>query len=222
MIRCSECPLVRLSHHRMRRRSRPITRMSTTPTGSRPRRASPSLFCSSPASVRDAALRGHGYETPQPDRVGDSYRAAFRVGSSGGRCTTIRASPLGPGRSGARHRLRQRPFPRSDPAARLGRRRGRHECRCGTAARASFGITVHVGPVEEAPIEEGSLDFVHMSHVLEHLDQPVTTLRRVARRRRPGGRLYVETPNVESLGFRWAGHYWFALDRRAISGRSAQ
>ena len=46
-------------------------------------------------AVRDAALRGYGYETPQPVAVRDSYRAAFRVGSSGARCTTIRGSRPG-------------------------------------------------------------------------------------------------------------------------------
>jgi SAM-dependent methyltransferase len=80
------------------------------------------------------------------------------------------------------------------------------------AARESFGITVHVGTVEDAPIDDGSLDFVHMSHVIEHLPQPVATLRRVALVLRPGGRLYVETPNIDSLAFRWTREYWFALD----------
>lgn len=80
------------------------------------------------------------------------------------------------------------------------------------AARQSFGITVHVGTLEEAPLEERSLDFVHMSHVIEHLSHPVATLRRVARLLRPGGRLYVETPNIESLAFRWTREYWFGLD----------
>jgi SAM-dependent methyltransferase len=80
------------------------------------------------------------------------------------------------------------------------------------AARESFGITVHVGELEDAPIQARSFDFIHMSHVIEHLARPVATLRRVAHLLRPGGRLYVETPNIDSLAFRWSREYWFALD----------
>jgi SAM-dependent methyltransferase len=80
------------------------------------------------------------------------------------------------------------------------------------AARESFGITVHVGALEDSPIAERSLDFVHMSHVIEHLPQPVDTLRRISQLLRPGGRLYIETPNIDSLAFRWSREYWFGLD----------
>ena len=164
-------------------------------------------------AVRDAVLRGHGYETSQrgrgarlvPSRLPRwiERRAmydypAFPPWVPGGR-----ALDIGCGNGRFLDRIRRHGWDvvgvDTSPAA-------------AAAARESFGITVHVGPVEEAPIEDRSLDFVHMSHVLEHLPQPVATLRRVASLLRPGGRLYVETPNVESLGFRWAGQYWFALD----------
>lgn len=80
------------------------------------------------------------------------------------------------------------------------------------AARAAFGIDVRVGTVEEVPLEEGGFDFVHMSHAIEHLDRPVETLRRVSRLLRPGGKLYIETPNIGSLAYGWAGQFWFPLD----------
>jgi 2-polyprenyl-3-methyl-5-hydroxy-6-metoxy-1,4-benzoquinol methylase len=79
-------------------------------------------------------------------------------------------------------------------------------------ARASFGIEVHVGELDDAPIDERSFDFVHMSHVIEHLPHPVQTLHRIASLLRPGGRLYVETPNIDSLGFRLSQAYWYPLD----------
>jgi SAM-dependent methyltransferase len=81
-----------------------------------------------------------------------------------------------------------------------------------TAARESFGIRVHVGELEDAPLIERGFDFIHMSHVIEHLPRPLATLRRVADLLRPGGLLYIETPNIDSLSFRWSREYWFGLD----------
>ena len=214
VIRCSECSLVRLS-------PRPDAASIAAyypdeyyaytvapPAGVPDRR-----FAHLRDAVRDAALRGHDYETPQPDRSSRlvpsrlprwiERRAMYDYPGFPPWVPGGRALDIGCGNGRFLDRIRRHGWDvvGVDTSA-----------AAAAAARASFGITVHVGPVEEAPIEEGSIDFVHMSHVLEHLDQPVTTLRRVARLLRPGGRLYVETPNVESLGFRWAGQYWFALD----------
>ena len=214
LIRCSGCSLVRLSP-RPDAASIPAYypdeyyAYSVAPPAGVPDRP----LAHFRDAVRDAVLRGHGYETPRRGR------GTRLVPSRLPRWIERRAMYDDPG------------FPPWVPGGRaldIGCGNGRFLDRirrhgwdvvgvdtsaaAAAAARESFGITVHVGPLEEAPIEERSLDFVHMSHVLEHLPQPVTTLLRVARLLRPGGRLYVETPNVESLGFRWAGQYWFALD----------
>jgi 2-polyprenyl-3-methyl-5-hydroxy-6-metoxy-1,4-benzoquinol methylase len=55
-------------------------------------------------------------------------------------------------------------------------------------------------------------DQVILWHVLEHLRDPVGTLREVRRVLRPGGRLIVAVPNFGSLQARWAGPAWFHLD----------
>jgi SAM-dependent methyltransferase len=80
------------------------------------------------------------------------------------------------------------------------------------AAREALGVDVRVGTLESASFEQGSFEFVHMSHVLEHLPDPLATLREVARLVAPGGRVYIETPNIDSLGFRWTGEFWFPLE----------
>jgi GT2 family glycosyltransferase/SAM-dependent methyltransferase len=80
------------------------------------------------------------------------------------------------------------------------------------AAQEAHGISVHVGTIESAPFSPGSFDFVHMRHVIEHLDQPVQSLQRVFELLRPGGWLYVETPNLESFPARVLGQHWFNLD----------
>ena len=79
-------------------------------------------------------------------------------------------------------------------------------------AKELYDITVHVGPLEEAPLQDGSFDYVQMRHVIEHLPAPLETVRRVVQLLRPGGRVYVETPNIESLSFRWSREFWFPLE----------
>ena len=78
--------------------------------------------------------------------------------------------------------------------------------------RRVFGIDVHVCEVTDESYRPGQFDFVHMSHVIEHVDSPTATLARVAELVKPGGLLYIETPNVASLGARIWGPRWFALD----------
>lgn len=78
--------------------------------------------------------------------------------------------------------------------------------------RRAFGIEVYVGEVTDEGFEPGEFDFIHMSHVIEHVRSPIATLTRVRQLLRPGGLLYVETPNIASLGARIWGEHWFALD----------
>lgn len=80
------------------------------------------------------------------------------------------------------------------------------------ASADSFGIEVHTGEVTDPYFDGRQFDFVHMSHVLEHVSSPTTTLRRVAALLRPGGMLYVETPNIDAMGFRIWRSRWFPLE----------
>jgi 2-polyprenyl-3-methyl-5-hydroxy-6-metoxy-1,4-benzoquinol methylase len=80
------------------------------------------------------------------------------------------------------------------------------------AAQSAYGINVHVGELQSAPLEPASFDFVNLSHVIEHVWSPRQTLTRVAELLTPTGQLYIETPNVESFGFRRCGPYWYPLE----------
>jgi hypothetical protein len=51
-----------------------------------------------------------------------------------------------------------------------------------------------------------------MWHVLEHVPEPFGAVARAAGLLRPGGRLVISVPNVESLQARIGGEHWFHLD----------
>ncbi len=79
------------------------------------------------------------------------------------------------------------------------------------ASRAS-GVGVELGTVEEAPFDPGSFDAITLSHVVEHLHDPVASLRACCRLLRPNGVLWLATPNLDSPGHRRFGANWFGLD----------
>jgi len=51
------------------------------------------------------------------------------------------------------------------------------------------------GDLRALPLRDGSFDLIVMSHVAEHLTEPETVFRELARALRPGGRLLLLTPN---------------------------
>jgi 2-polyprenyl-3-methyl-5-hydroxy-6-metoxy-1,4-benzoquinol methylase len=75
-------------------------------------------------------------------------------------------------------------------------------------ARRTYGITVSARTFEEARFPENFFDAVTMLQVIEHIPDPVAFLRQVRRTLKPGGLLFMETPNIESLQARWMGEHW--------------
>lgn len=69
-------------------------------------------------------------------------------------------------------------------------------------ARDELGLEVLDVPIDEAGFDESSFDVVTILSVLEHTTDPRALVREIARVLRPGGALYVITPNVESLACR--------------------
>ncbi len=63
--------------------------------------------------------------------------------------------------------------------------------------RRAFDIPVDVGPVENLPIEPGSLDAIAMMDVLEHLPDPSATMRHCLDLLKPDGLLLIQTPCFE-------------------------
>jgi 2-polyprenyl-3-methyl-5-hydroxy-6-metoxy-1,4-benzoquinol methylase len=61
-------------------------------------------------------------------------------------------------------------------------------------AQRTFEVPVLTGPIEDQPIEACSFDAVVMMDVMEHLPQPLATLRRCLDLLKPSGILLVQTP----------------------------
>jgi SAM-dependent methyltransferase len=72
-------------------------------------------------------------------------------------------------------------------------------------------LDVRVGRLEDA-YPESHFDAITMNHVIEHLHEPIQTLKSCARLLKPGGRICVLTPNLAGSGHQIFGSDWFALD----------
>jgi SAM-dependent methyltransferase len=74
------------------------------------------------------------------------------------------------------------------------------------------GLSVRLGGLAEQRYPDESFDLVPMSHVIEHVHDPLATLREVRRVLRAGGTLVITTPNAASWGHRRFGRHWVHLD----------
>lgn len=72
-------------------------------------------------------------------------------------------------------------------------------------------LAVRAGALEDQGYPEASFDLVHMSHVIEHVPDPLATLAEIRRVLRPGG-LVLATPNSRSWGHAKFGPSWLHLD----------
>ncbi len=61
-------------------------------------------------------------------------------------------------------------------------------------ARKTFHIPVLLGPVEDQPLEPGSLDMIILMDVLEHFPDPGKTMRHCLRLLKPNGIFVIQTP----------------------------
>ena len=78
--------------------------------------------------------------------------------------------------------------------------------------RKRYGLPIHSVTLEKAAFCSESFDAVTMAHVIEHLRDPVSTLKAAKSLLRSGGRLIIHTPNIASLGHRWFRDNWRGLE----------
>ncbi len=80
-----------------------------------------------------------------------------------------------------------------------------------TAYGRSLGMDLRDGDLDVN--SEGNFDLVILSHVFEHLHDPVGTLKTVVRKLAPNGCVYIEVPNADQFclgGLQIAHNYWFS------------
>lgn len=82
-----------------------------------------------------------------------------------------------------------------------------------SAAQAqSAGLDVRVGSLQQQSLAAGSFDAITAFHVIEHLHDPVGTLRCSYKLLKPGGYMTLATPNLDSCGYQHYGPAWLGLD----------
>jgi SAM-dependent methyltransferase len=80
-----------------------------------------------------------------------------------------------------------------------------------TFAPSLRNVDFHCGLFYEAPLENSCFDLVTMWHFLEHDYDPLRSLATARRVLKPGGRLIIEVPRLDSRTFRWFGDRWPGL-----------
>jgi len=74
------------------------------------------------------------------------------------------------------------------------------------------GLAVHHGTLDDVDLPAAGYDAITLSHVFEHLPRPVEALERCRALLRPGGHLWIATPNLDSPGHRRYGRDWIGID----------
>ena len=78
-------------------------------------------------------------------------------------------------------------------------------------ARTVLGLRVRLARLEEAAFPDSAFDVVTLLDTLEHLGDPLRTLSEVRRVLKPGGRIILNTPDIESASRRELGEDWAVL-----------
>ncbi|BCW94670.1 MAG: class I SAM-dependent methyltransferase [Fimbriimonadales bacterium] len=74
------------------------------------------------------------------------------------------------------------------------------------------GLTVHLGGLETLASEREAFDGMTLNHVIEHVHNPRATLADCYRLLKPGGWLWLETPNLDAQGHARYRENWVGLD----------
>lgn len=76
----------------------------------------------------------------------------------------------------------------------------------------SLGFPTHLGTLEENHFEKKSFDEANMEHVLEHVPDPLATLKETYRILKPNSTLTITIPNFRSMSRILFGSYWYSLE----------
>ena len=74
------------------------------------------------------------------------------------------------------------------------------------------GLDVRRGGINAFADAAEKFDVITLNHVIEHVHDPVETISQAYTLLKPGGRLYIETPNVNSYGSQRFKEFWRGLE----------
>jgi len=74
------------------------------------------------------------------------------------------------------------------------------------------GLKVRCASVLDLTERNEQFDVITLSHVIEHVQDPIALLNVLYRLLKPGGLLWLETPNIDSLGAKNFGRNWRGLE----------
>lgn len=74
------------------------------------------------------------------------------------------------------------------------------------------GLEARRGRLEDLKFPDNHFDAVTLKHVIEHVYHPRETLQEIHRILKLGGKVVLQTPNLQSLGHRYFKEYWLGLD----------
>lgn len=78
-------------------------------------------------------------------------------------------------------------------------------------ATLSKGINAQLGSIESLN-KEDMFDMITLNHVIEHVYNPVELIQECYKHLNPGGKLWLETPNINSIGLNIYKKYWRGLE----------
>ena len=76
------------------------------------------------------------------------------------------------------------------------------------AVARSRGLDCFNGALFDAQFPAASFDIITLYHVIEHVPSPSRLLKEIYRILQPQGWLIIETPNIETIWYRWLGARW--------------
>lgn len=79
-------------------------------------------------------------------------------------------------------------------------------------ARKHLDAEIFTGDLKDAPFAENSFDFIVLSHVIEHIADPLEFLKLVLKFLKKDGIIYAEVPNYESFSRKHSRQYWYAWE----------
>lgn len=74
------------------------------------------------------------------------------------------------------------------------------------------GLCVKCGTLSSQGYPDNHFDVITMSHLIEHVHEPLKLLQECYRILKPGGKLVIVTPNIKALGHTYFKESWLHLD----------